>query len=101
MCKVTHFVSVSAVMVTLSLLHGVRDAAAAAGPGDTTAQIRSLELAHNEAIARGDVAALGRMTADDFTYITPRGFVIDKKHMLSGLAHGSFRYEYRQLSDLK
>lgn len=101
MRRVSCLVSVSTALVTLSLLPGIRDAGAVTSSEEATAQIRALELAHNEAIARGDVAALERMTADDFTYITPRGFLIDKPHMLSGLAHGAFRYEYRQLSELK
>jgi ketosteroid isomerase-like protein len=101
MWRVSHFVSASAALVTLSLLPGVRDAAATADPAEVTAQIRALELAQNEAIARGDVAALERMTAADFTYITPRGFLIDRQHMLTGLANGAFHYEYRQLSELR
>jgi ketosteroid isomerase-like protein len=102
MRPVSLFVSLStATLLTLSLLPGMRDAAAVASLEEITGQIRALELAHNDAIARGDVAALERLTADDFTYITPRGFLIDKKHMLIGLAQGEFRYEYRQISDLK
>jgi ketosteroid isomerase-like protein len=103
MRRVAYYMTGSmAVVLTLSLLTGLRGAAATAdGKEEASAQIRALELAHNDAIARGDVAALGRMTADDFTYVTPRGFLIDKQHMLTGLANGAFRYEYRQLSELR
>jgi len=45
-------------------------------------EIRALELANNTAIARGDVAALERTIGDDFTYITPRGFISSKEQML-------------------
>jgi len=102
MPRIGHFASVSMAMVmTLSLLPLGRNSAAVPAPGDSAAQIRALELAHNEAIARGDVPAVERMTADDFTYITPRGFLINKKRMLIGVAGGAFEYEYREIYDLK
>jgi ketosteroid isomerase-like protein len=68
---------------------------------DPVGEIRALELAHNEAIAHGDVAALERTLSDDFTFITQRGFLVTKPQVLRGLANGAFRYEYRQISDLK
>jgi len=102
MRPVTYCVTVSmAFVVTLALILGMPDWVAIASDADAAAEIRALELAHNDAIARGDVATVARMTADDFTFITQRGFLIDREHMLSGLAHGAFAYEYRQLYDLK
>lgn len=64
-------------------------------------EIRALEAAHNEAIVHGDVAALERLTSDDHTFITQRGFLVTKAQMLKGLANGAFKYEYRQIYDLK
>ena len=54
-------------------------------------EIESLEEARNLAVLHGDVAALDRMTSDDYTFITLRG----------ELRSGSFHYESRQISDLK
>jgi len=68
---------------------------------DPVAEIRALEAAHNEAIVHADVAALDRMTAEDYTFITPRGFLVTKAEMLKGLGRGAFRYEYRQVYELK
>jgi ketosteroid isomerase-like protein len=80
----------------LALLTAAQPAAA-----DPVAEIRALELAHNEAIAHGDVAALAATLSEDFTLITQRGFLLTKPQVLEGLANGAFRYEYRQVSDLK
>jgi hypothetical protein len=91
----------AAAVAALSLLPGICAAESVPDPASVSAQIRALELAHNEAISRGDVAAIRRMTSDDFTFITQRGFLIDREHMLSALARGEFHYEYRQLSDLR
>ena len=63
-------------------------------------EIRTLELAANAAIARGDVAVVDRMTRGDFTFITTRGLIVTKAGMLKGLAEGAFKYEYRQIYDL-
>jgi ketosteroid isomerase-like protein len=100
-CIRHRIIGFTALVAAVSFGAGAAETGAGPAVAQTTAQIRTLELAHNDAIARGDVAALERLTADDFTYITPRGFLIDKKHMLIGLAQGEFRYEYRQISDLR
>ncbi len=41
------------------------------------------------------------MTSDDYTFITLRGEMRTKSDILKGFASGSFRYESRQISDLK
>jgi ketosteroid isomerase-like protein len=64
-------------------------------------EISALEIAHNGAIARGDVSAVDNLTSNDFTFITPRGFLLSKREMLRGLSNGAFNYEYRQVYDLK
>jgi len=102
MRRVSHCLSVSAAAVAaLWVLPRVCGAEAVTDSAAVSAQILALELAHNNAIARGDVAAVRRMTSDDFTFITQRGFLIGREQMLSGLAGGEFHYEYRELSDLK
>jgi ketosteroid isomerase-like protein len=64
-------------------------------------EIKSLEEARNQAVLHGDVAALDRMTSDDYTFITLRGELRTKSDILKGFASGSFHYESRQISDLK
>jgi ketosteroid isomerase-like protein len=63
--------------------------------------IKSLEEARNQAVLHGDVAALDKMTSDDYTFITLRGELRTKPDILKGFASGSFHYESRQISDLK
>jgi ketosteroid isomerase-like protein len=76
-------------------------AGAQSAPSDAAAQILSLETEHNTAIAHGDVATLDKMTSDDYTFITPRGFLVTKAQVLKALANGEFKYEYRQIYDVK
>ena len=63
-------------------------------------EIKNLEEARNQAVLHSDVAALDRMTSDDYTFITLRGEIRTKSDILKGFASGSFHYESRQISDL-
>jgi ketosteroid isomerase-like protein len=64
-------------------------------------EIKNLEEGRNQAVLHGDVAALDRMTSDDYTFVTLRGEMRSKSDVLKGFASGSFHYESRQISDLK
>jgi len=64
-------------------------------------EIKTLEEMRNQAVLHGDVAALDRMTSDDYTFITLRGKMRTKSEILKGFASGSFHYESREVSDLK
>jgi ketosteroid isomerase-like protein len=64
-------------------------------------EIESLEEARNQAVLHRDVAALDRMTSDDYTFITLKGELRTKADILKGFASGSFHYDSRQISDLK
>jgi len=68
---------------------------------DPTEEIRALETARNEAILHGDAAALDKMTSDDYTFITLRGELRTKAEILKGFSSGAFRYESREISDLR
>ena len=63
-------------------------------------EIKNLEEARNQAVLHGDVAALDRMTSDDYTFITLRGEMRTKTEILQGFSSGSFHYESREISDL-
>lgn len=94
-------VLLAAVLLAMSVGSGNSGAGAQVPhPADAVAQIRALELAHNEALVHGDAAAVAQMTADDYTFITPRGFLITKAQMLKGIGDGAFRYEYREVYEL-
>jgi uncharacterized protein (TIGR02246 family) len=64
-------------------------------------EIRTLEDERNRAILKGDAAALERMTADDYTFITLRGELRTKSEIVKGFQSGSFKYDSRTISDLK
>jgi len=64
-------------------------------------EIKNLEEARNQAVLHGDVAALDRMTSDDYTFITLRGEMRTKTEILKGFSSGSFHYESREISDLR
>jgi ketosteroid isomerase-like protein len=69
-------------------------------PTSATDEIKALEEARNQAVLHGDVAALDRMTSDDYTFITLRGELRSKSDILKGFSSGSFKYESRQIFDL-
>jgi ketosteroid isomerase-like protein len=64
-------------------------------------EIRALEDERNQAILKGDAAALERMTADYYTFITLRGELRTKAEIVKGFQSGSFKYDSRTISDLK
>src|SRR5215471_21639523 len=64
-------------------------------------EIKSLEEERNRAVVSGDAAALDRMTADDYTFITLRGELRTKAEIVKGFRSGSFKYDSREISDLK
>jgi len=63
-------------------------------------QIEGLEEARNQAILKGDAAAIERMTADDYTFVTLKGELRTKAEIVKGFASGAFKYEARTISDL-
>jgi ketosteroid isomerase-like protein len=64
------------------------------------ATIKALEEERNQAILHGDVAALDRMTSEDYTFITLRGELRTKAEILRDFRSGSIKYQSRQISDL-
>lgn len=55
-------------------------------------EVLALERARNEAIQKGDAAALAAMTSDDYTFITIRGELRTKSDIVTGFATGKFKY---------
>jgi ketosteroid isomerase-like protein len=73
----------------------------ATSAGDPVAEIRALEAAHNAALAGRDVAALEKMMAEDFTFVTPRGDLRNRQDVLKAVAAGGIGNEYLESSDLR
>jgi len=63
--------------------------------------IRELEEKRNDAIVHGDAAALERMTADDYTFVTLRGEMLTKADVVRNFRSGAAKYQSRTISDLK
>jgi ketosteroid isomerase-like protein len=91
------------VMVIAVLTHTAAqasDGSASSTPATAVDEIKALEEARNQALLHGDVAALDKMTSDDYTFVTLRGEMRTKSEILKGFASGSFKYESRQIFDL-
>ena len=93
--------------VFLCLIISIQTAAAQDNRADTklrnagaVEQIKQLEEARNQAILKGDAAAIERMTADDYTFITLKGELRTKAEIVKGFASGAFKYQFRTISDL-
>jgi ketosteroid isomerase-like protein len=63
-------------------------------------EIKKLEEARNQAILKGDFAAIDRMTSEDYTFVTLRGEMRTKAEIVQGFQSGSFKYQSREISDL-
>jgi ketosteroid isomerase-like protein len=59
-------------------------------------EIESLEEQRNRAILSGDAAALERMTADDYTFITLRGELRTKAEIVKGSSRGLSNMNHEQ-----
>ena len=63
-------------------------------------EILRIENERNRAVVSGDAAALDRLTAADYTFITLRGELRTKDEIVKGFKSGSFHYDTRTISDL-
>ncbi len=92
-------ISASAVLMFVTSVGAQRPSA---GSSDTKAkdEILQIERERNKAIVHGDAAALERMTADDYTFITLRGELRTKAEIVQGFKSGSFHYDSREVSEL-
>jgi len=71
-----------------------------AGSDSAKEEILNIERERNKAIIGGDAAALERMTADDYSFITLRGELRTKAEIVQGFKSGSFHYDSREISEL-
>jgi ketosteroid isomerase-like protein len=73
----------------------------AAQSASETARIEQLERDRQDAFVRGDIAALDRATADDYTTINGAGKLSTKPQMMANLRAGKTRVLSVTLSDMK
>ena len=72
-----------------------------ASPAGEEQQIEQLERDRQDAFVRGDIAALDRETASDYTTINGSGKLSTKPQMMQNLRQGKTKVLSVQLSDLK
>ena len=94
------FVALTTIAFTCLAAAQAENANAASSNNSVQEEIKRMEEERNQAILRGDVATLDRMTSDDYTFITLRGELRTKSEILKGFKSGSFKYESREISDL-
>jgi ketosteroid isomerase-like protein len=64
-------------------------------------QLIDLEKQRNEAVVKGDTAALDKMTADDYEFTNPSGQVRTKAQILQDIKSGELKYESIDTDDVK
>lgn len=73
----------SQAFLVLALILGLFVAVGARSETPAAQELKALEQARSEAIRSGDLAALGRIYADDFRGVTTTGQVVDKGTLMS------------------
>jgi ketosteroid isomerase-like protein len=69
--------------------------------GRTEAELLKANRAYDEALVRGDAAALDRLYSDDFVYTTFDGDVRDKAQQLAFTRSGDLKLESGQSDDVR
>ena len=92
----------AAMVMTLVASASARAGGRDHGAGSSAVEkVRALEEERNQAILRGDAAALDKMTSEDYTFVTLRGEMRSKAEIVRDFRAGKARYTSRQISDLK
>jgi ketosteroid isomerase-like protein len=68
---------------------------------DVQDQLKKIEIDRAAAVVKGDVEALEKATADDYTLINMSGQMSDKAQMVSAVKAGQTKLTSDELSDLK
>ena len=64
-------------------------------------QIKKMETDRAASIVKGDIDALAKVTADDYTLITAAGAMSDKAQMISAFKSGQSKITVDDVSDMK
>jgi len=76
-------------------------APAKTGGASVESQLKKLEQDRTQAVVKGDVATLDKITADDYMFINRFGQVSDKQQTLDAIKNGGIKLSSNKLSDLK
>ena len=68
---------------------------------DAERELVKMNAQYDEAIMRGDAAALGRIFADDFIYTSPKCEVLGKKEQIANLTARDFKLEDAKSDDVR
>src|SRR5438445_10843941 len=88
-------------MATSSFTLAQMAADKSAPKGKTEQELIKLEQDRAQATVKGDTAFLDKYTADDYTFITPRGALRTKAQVLADLKSGEIKLEGYDLGDLQ
>lgn len=88
------FIAAAAFATTLSFARALASA-------DAEAELLKANQQYDEAIMRGDAAALDRIFADDFIYTNPKCEVIGKKDQIAALSSGAGNLEGAKSDDVR
>jgi len=94
------FIVTAAAVVIVTAVVGAQSRQAVETEAAVKQEILRIENERNRAVVSGDAAALDRLTAADYTFITLRGELRTKDEIVQGFKSGSFHYDTRTISDL-
>ncbi len=87
-------------MAASSLALGQMTGDKSAPKGTTEQELIKLEQDRTQAAVRGDTAFLEQNTADDYTFINPRGRLITKAQLLADFKSGQIKLQSSDLDEL-
>src|SRR5438046_2137161 len=94
----------SAIMVLCFVLAQTatpKPASAAETADKAQEEIKQLEEERNQALLKGDAAAIERMTSEDYTFINQRGELRTRAEIVAGFKSGMYKYDARQLCEVR
>src|SRR5262249_16576929 len=94
-------VSVAVLVVCLSYGYGFTQMPTSSAALSAVQENPSLEEARNQALFQRGAFALEQSQADDYRFITLGGELGTKAEIVKGFRSGSFKYDSREISDLK
>lgn len=101
------FVFVVAGFLSLGILGSVsaqekqeKPKAAAKAGGNVEDQLKKIEEQRTQAVVKGDVATLEKLTSDDYTFINRFGQVSDKTKTMDAIKNGDIKLTSNKVSDL-
>lgn len=67
----------------------------------TEEQLKKYETDRAAAVVKGDIAAVEKGTAEDYTFVNSNGQIMDKSQLLSAMKSGDLKLTSDEVSDVK